>query len=308
MKEIIKELYNIDVLTFIKISDKVYKIKTNNKDYALKYIEQNKLEVIIEKLKIIKVDFFLYPLKNIYDKYTSKFEDVNFVIFPWINEDYSLMKDLKLKFFLNSLGDLHNKSFYTIKVNEKFFKETYDFIADKIDKVEDYIENYMSIIERVDYKSPAQWLFLLNYPVYINCISKANKYLESFKNKFENKNTVRLAFTYNGFDYAHIIVNEEKILGVENVEVTPPIYDVFYTFSTLDEISVDTKIYYAQYFKKFILDENERDWLLALLYIPRIQNLSSDEVKNIKEVTNSLNYIKNSEDIANIIINYKEEL
>ena len=59
MKEIIKELYNIDVLTFIKISDKVYKIKTNNKDYALKYIEQNKLEVIIEKLKIIKVDFFL---------------------------------------------------------------------------------------------------------------------------------------------------------------------------------------------------------------------------------------------------------
>ena len=35
MKGILKDLYNIDVLTFIKISDKVYKIKTIDKEYAL---------------------------------------------------------------------------------------------------------------------------------------------------------------------------------------------------------------------------------------------------------------------------------
>lgn len=301
MKEILLELYGIDTITFIKISNRVYRIKTNDKDYAIKYIDQVSLESIIEKLKIIKMECFVYPLKNNYNQYVSSFEGVNFIVLPWIDEENILMKDLKLKFFLTSLAELHNRSFYTVKVNSSFFDETYDYIADKIDKTTEYLENYMSQIERLDYKSPSQWLFILNYPVYVDALNKANKYLESFKDKSEEKTSVRLAFTYNDFDYKHVILKEEKILGIENIELAPPIYDVFYTFSSLNEMSVDTKNYYENYFKKFILDEYEKDWLLSLLYIPKIENLSLNEVNNISEVCSSLNYIKNSEDIANII-------
>lgn len=303
MKETILELYNLEVLSFIKITSKVYKIKTNNKDYALKYIEQNNLESIIEKLKIIKIDTFVYPVINKYNQYVSKFDNVNFIVLPWIDEESTMIKDLKLKLFLNSLSELHNKSFYTIKVNDSFFDETYDFIANKIDTTTNYIEEYMKKIERLDYKSPSQWLFLLNYPLYMNSLEKANKALEAFRTKSENKDNVRLSFTYNYFDYKHIILKEEKILGIENIEVAPPIYDVFYTFSSLNELRVDTKMYYEQYFKKFILDEYEKEWLLSLLYIPRIENLSSNEVENIKEVSSSLNYIRNSEEISKLIIN-----
>lgn len=301
MKEILLELYNIEVITFIKVSNNVYRIKTSEKDYALKYINEINLETIIEKLKILKIDDFVFPLKNIYNTYISTFEGVKFIVSPWIEEEKSLMKDLRLKFFLDVLANLHNKSFYTVKVNESFFDETYDYIADKIDKTEEYLENYMKSIERKDYKSPSEWLFLLNYPVYVDAISKADKALENFKEKSQSKTSVRLAFTYNDFDYKHIILKEEKILGIESIEVAPPVYDVFYTFSSLSEINIDLKIYYERYFQKFILDEYEKDWLLALLYIPRIENLSFNEVKNLEEVISSLNYIKNSEDIANII-------
>ena len=87
MKEIIKDLYNIDVLTFIKISDKVYKIKTLDKEYALKYIEQSNLDFIIEKLNIINVNSFVYPLKNSLNEYTSSFEGVYFIVLPWVETD-----------------------------------------------------------------------------------------------------------------------------------------------------------------------------------------------------------------------------
>lgn len=307
MKDTIKELYDIDVISFIKVSNKVYRIKTNEKDYALKYIVQTSLESIIERLKIIKLNTFVFPLMNKYNQYVSVHDNFNFIILPWVDEETSLLKDLKLKFFLNTLAELHNRSFYTIKVNDGFFSETYDFIASKIDKTADYIENYMSEIERLDYKSPSQWLFLLNYPFYVDAIEKANKHLDLFKDKSENKTTVRLAFTYNEFDYKHIILKEEKILGIENIEIAPPIYDVFYTFATLNEISVDTKIYYEKYFKKFILDDYEKDWLLSLLYIPRIDNLSLNESNNIVEVCTSLNYLKNSEEIAQIIQSKNED-
>lgn len=303
MKDIIYDLYNIEVLSFIKISEKVYKIKSNEKDYAMKYIDQSNLESIIEKLKILKINNFVYPIKNKYNRYVSNNEEVNFMVLPWIDEENVLIKDLKLKFFLDALAELHNRSFYTIRVNESFFNETYDFIANKIDKVEEYLESYMSEIERIDYKSPSQWLFVLNYPIYIEAIKKANDSLEKFKEKSENKNSIRMAFTYNDFDYKHIILKEEKILGIENIELSPPIYDVYYTFNSLNEISVDIKLYYEKYFKKFILDDYEKEWLLSLLYIPQIENLSIDEVNNIKQVISSLNYIRNSEDIAKLIKN-----
>lgn len=306
MKSIIKELYQIDVSSFIKVTDKVYKIKTEKEEFVLKYINQNNIESILEKLKIIKIDFFVYPLKNIYGRYVSNFETVNFIVLPWIEEHTSMMKDLKLKFFLNSIAELHNKSFYTAKVNEKFLKETYDFIANKIDTISEYIESYIGKIERLEYKSPSQWIFLLNYPMYIDSINKANKYLESFKEKSETKTSVRLAITYNDFDYSHILIKNQKIVGIENVEITSPIYDVFYTFSCLNEMNVDTKMYYEEYFNKFILDDYEKDWLLSLLFIPKISNLSLDETENIMEVTNSLNYIKNSNDICSIIKREKE--
>ncbi len=301
MKEIIKTLYNIEVLTFIKISDKVYKIKTMNSDYALKYIEQNNIDFIIEKLELLNVGFFVYPLKNINNQYVSSFDEFNFIVFPWIEGDNVLLKDLKLEFFLDSLAELHNRSFYTVRVNNSFFDETYDFIANKIDKTTEYIESYMSQIERLDYKSPSQWLFLLNYPVYVEALSKANKSLEEFKEKCEKKTSVRMAMTYNNFDYKHIILKHKKLLGIENIETTSPVYDVFYTFSSLNEIKVDTKLYYEKYFNKFVFDDYEKLWLLSLLYIPRIENLSSNEISNIKEVTNSLNYIRNSDDISKII-------
>ncbi len=306
MKNIIKELYEIEVVTFIKITDKVYKIKTEKEEFVLKYIEQNNIDSILEKLKIIKIDFFVYPLKNIYGRYISSFENVNFIILPWIEEHTSMLKDLKLKFFLTSIAELHNKSFYTAKVNEKFFKETYDYIANKIDSISEYIESYMLKIERLEYKSPSQWLFILNYPMYIDSLNKANKHLENFKEKCENKKSVKLAITYNDFDYSHVLLKSQKLVGIENVEITSPIYDIFYTFSCLNEISIDTKMYYEEYFNKYMLDGYEKEWLLSLLHIPKINNLTTDETKNIREVANSFNYIKNSNEISNIIKSQKE--
>ena len=65
-------------------------------------------------------------------------------------------------------------------------------------------------------------------------------------------------------------------------------------------------MYYEKYFNKFVFDDYEKLWLLSLLHIPRIDNLSNNEIKNIKEVTNSLNYIRNSNEIAEIIKQKKE--
>ena len=44
MKQLLSSLYNIEVTSFIKLSDKAYKIKTQENEYILKYIDKKNLD------------------------------------------------------------------------------------------------------------------------------------------------------------------------------------------------------------------------------------------------------------------------
>ena len=64
MKDIINDLYDINVLSFIKVSDKTYRIKSDENDYVLKYIDKANLDTIIEKIKVLQIDTILLPISN----------------------------------------------------------------------------------------------------------------------------------------------------------------------------------------------------------------------------------------------------
>jgi hypothetical protein len=223
---------------------------------------------------------------------------------PWIEE--CDINDLQLKFFLDSIAKLHNRSFYVIKTNSKFFDETCSYIENHIDDYNSMIEEYMLHIERLEYKSPSQWLFLLNYPFFRETIDLAKQSLERFRVKCEGKTTVRVCLTYNNFDYKNIFIKESKIIGIENIELSPPIYDVFNTFKSLTNNSIDLKEYYKSYFKQFILEDYEIDWLISLLLIPKVKFIKDNEINNLDSIIESLNYLKNSRDIVPIIKRDKE--
>lgn len=300
MKTLLENLYNISPISFVKLSDKAYRIKTSNNDYVLKYVDNINIDMIIEKLTILKIDTFLFPIVNVKGDYISNYNSNFFIIYEWLNEEKVVLKDLKMKFFLEQLAYIHNKTFYHLKVNETFFKETYEYIGNKIDEAELKIENYMETIEKIDYKSPSMWLFLLNYPLYIEAIDNANKCLEKFKELSYTKSGIRMAFTYKNFDYKHIFLKEQKIIGIESMELSPPIYDIFYSLHTFEDVSVDMKKYYEKYFKTFILEDYEKEWLYSLLYIPKI-NITNDEVVNIVNISSSLNYIRNCKEMIDMI-------
>ena len=78
MKVLLKNLYNITPISFIKLSDKCYRIKTTEKDYVLKYIDNANIDIIIEKLNILNIDSFLFPIINNQGEYISNYSNNNF--------------------------------------------------------------------------------------------------------------------------------------------------------------------------------------------------------------------------------------
>ena len=99
MKILLKNLYNIEPISFIKLSDKAYRIKTQDNDYVLKYVDNGNIDIIIEKLKILNIETFLFPIINNHGDYLSNYNNSNFLIYEWLKEEKVILKDLKLKFY-----------------------------------------------------------------------------------------------------------------------------------------------------------------------------------------------------------------
>ena len=136
-------------------------------------------------------------------------------------------------------------------------------------------------------------------------IDKANSSLEKFKELSYKKSNVRMSFSYTCFDYNHVFLKAKKIIGVENIEVASPIYDIFHTISKTNNSNIDVKSYYLKYFNSFILEDYEKEWLYSLLYIPKL-DIDVNEISNISNICNSLDNLKSSYEIIETLknINY----
>ncbi|MBE6124295.1 MAG: hypothetical protein E7184_01985 [Erysipelotrichaceae bacterium] len=301
MNEVLKDYYNIDVITIISVSSSSYKIKAKQGSYFLKYVTSSSLENIINKLAMLHIDTFNYIIKNNWGYYVTSNDDISFILSNSIEEDNVDAKEIKMKMFINKIANLHSKSFFTLDVSKDFFIETFEFIENKLIDVSSYLEQLMEMIEKEDYKSPFEWMFVLNYGYLKSCMDKSYDYLQKFKTSCENKTSIRMVLAYLNFDYSHILVKKEKIISIENMVNAPPIYDIVDMIDKGYSNNFDLSSVLEQYHKVFPLQEYEKMWLLALLFIPKVNFNYYSDIDLIKQLIDILEYNKCIEKIESII-------
>ena len=296
MTEVIKDLYDINVMMIYSLSSTTYKIKCDEETYILKYVDSLKLEGIIKRIKTLNLDVFDYIIPNRYGEYISKLKDINFIIAPYYEENSS-MDELKLKFYIDSIINLHNKTVYNLNVNNDFFLETFDFIEEKLINSSEQIDRIVTSIEKEDYKSPFGWMIVLNYSYLRKCMDKSYEYLEKFKSKSKDKNSVRMVLSYLNYSLNHIMLKDKKIVSVENMKNAPPIFDIVNMVEHSYDSSVSLVSILEYYINKFKLYDYEKYWLLSILYIPIYRFDKVDEIEKIKQLVNTLEYCKCIESI-----------
>ena len=74
MKKIIEENYGIKCIAFIKITNRVFRIKSDKQDYVLKYIDRNVNESIFAHLAVLNTSRFVLPLKNKQGSYLTNYD------------------------------------------------------------------------------------------------------------------------------------------------------------------------------------------------------------------------------------------
>ena len=298
MKRELELLYSIEIKFIIKLTEKTYKICTSREDYLLKEHENTSLESIFARLRILNLDIFVLPLISNEEHYINIINDKYYSLYPYFDDEEELAKDIRLSFFIKAIATLHKESSYPLKVNDGFFEESISYLDTKISRVK---EEVLSRIERVEievYHSPSDWYFMMNYPLIFNALKEADRYVTLLEEEWKNSNNIHLSLTYQNFNYEHILVKNRKIVSIDNISLAPSIYDLIDLYKNSFDLKIDLSYLIDQYLQIHPLEEYEKNWLLAFLFIPSIER-KEDDLEDIESLNKTLTLIKLTEEIAN---------
>ena len=297
MKKELEELYNIEITSIIKLTQKTYKIITSREEFVLKEHENTALESIYSRLRIINLDLFVLPLKSTKEHYIVDINDKYYSLSPYYEDEEILAKDIRLSFYIKSLATLHDSSSYPLKVNDGFFEESIAYLDTQVSKVKQELLSRIERVEHESYHSPSDWYFLMNYPILFNAIKEADRYITLLEEDWKSSSNIHLSLTYQNFNYDHILVKNRKIISLDKMALAPSIYDLVDLYNKAYELKIDLSYIIDQYLEIHKLENYEQIWLLAFLFIPRLER-SENDLEDIQNLYKTLSMIKISEEIA----------
>ena len=291
MKEKIEEYYGIKINGMIRLSSRVYKVKCDNGQYIVKIVEDLKMKQILEYIDSLSIDCFVDVYYNKNKEVLTKYEDQYFYVMPFVDIKQTTLKEYKLKFYFEILAYLHMKSFYYIKVNQDYFETLKKDILSIIHERQNYYEKMIENYEKILFRSPSQWMILLNYYRIYESMNEAMRYLQQYIDETQNHTQVRVSLVYKNFSYDHVVLKQRKLLSIDHISIDLPIYDLFNMYQKIPDILFDLDCFSIHYFSKIELLKEEKILLCALMHIVPIVYFGEDEVENIIKLSRLFYYI-----------------
>ena len=291
MKELIEEQYGLKIKGIIKMSSCVYKIKCDDHQYILKIVDDLKLKQVLEYIDALAIECFVDVYYNKNKEILTKYENKYLFLMPCMDLKQSSLKEYKLKFYFEILAYLHTKSIYYMKVNHDYFDTLQKDIIAIIDERKIYYEKIIENCEKIIFRSPSQWMMLLNYYRIYESLNKAIYYLKEYMKEIQNNTQIRVSLVYKNFHYDHIALKQRKLLSINRMQIDMPIYDLFDMYQKIPDILFDLDCFSIHYFSKVELNKEEKLLLCALMHIVPVVRFENDEIENIIKLSRLLYYL-----------------
>lgn len=291
MKQVIFEQYGIEVIGFIKVSSKVFKLKIEDGFLCLKFTENINFEMTFEHIKTLGVDCFVDIIKNNQHRILSRFNDAYFFIMPWIDHDLAIVKELKLQCFFETLAYVHSHTFFQYNVSKDYYSRQINDLRNIIQERQCYYFEMMKSYESMQYRSPAGWIFVLNYCRIVQSFEQALCYLEQYEQLVQCLDTVRVSLVYNNFNYNHVVMNQKTLISIDKTSIDLCIYDIFRMYQQGCDLLYDLDTVSKIYLDHVKLLPQEKVLLSCLLCIVPYVEIDKDEVKNVIKMSRLLYYL-----------------
>lgn len=291
MKDVILKNYGFHVIGKIKLSSHVFKLKCQEGCYVAKITAQKSLQNMYDSIETLNLSCFVHIIANIHHEYLTLYNQQYLYLMPFIENSSTHLKEMKIQFYFETLAYLHGHSFYDMKVNQQYFHTLEKDISKVIQDRIYYYEKMMEKYENEIYRSPSQWLLVMNYYRINEALSSASQYLLQYMNCTKECRTVRICMTYKNFDYQHISLKSRCLISLDYLEMDLPIYDIFDMYQKIPDILFDLDCLSQSYLKKFELKEEEKLLLCCLMNIVPVIQMEHNEIDNIIKLSRLLYYL-----------------
>lgn len=277
---------NINKLT-IKRDAKIIDNKIVIKDRENKNIDKT-----YRYLKSRSFDYFPEPIE---------INDDN-EIYPYI-EDSDEPLEQKAVDLTHIMSLLHNKTTFYREVDIDKNKEIYEDILGRLEYLNNYYTDLITLIEKEVYMSPSSYLVARNINIIFESIYFCKDKIEEWYRKIENNKNERVVNIHNNINLDHYRKSDKPyLISWNKSRIDSPIYDLlsFYQNHYLD-LDFDDLFHY--YESSYPLKEEERLLLFTYMAIPpKIEIENSEYIMCIK-INKIIDYLYKT---SNLIMNYQK--
>jgi len=257
---------------------------------VLKKKKNNDLNNVYKYLKSRSFDYFPEPITidNLYE------------VYPFLEDTYE-PSEQKATDIMHLLGLLHSKTTFYREIDIDKNKEIYENISDELEYLNNFYNDFITMIEKEVYMSPSGYLIARNINIIFGSIYYAKHNLEEWYKKIDNNKNERVVNIHNNISLDHYIKNEKPyLISWNKSRIDSPIYDLlsFYKNHYLD---FDFDDLFHFYESGYPLKEDERLLLFTYMAIPYKIEIISDEYEMCIKINKMIEYLYKT---SNLIMNY----
>lgn len=283
IRNIVGEINKLTIKSNAKIID--------NK-IVVKDIKNKNIHKIYRYLKSRSFDYFPEPLEVCPD----------YEIYPYIEDTDEPIEQKAIDLtYLISL--LHNKTTFYREVDIDNNKRIYEEILVRLEYLNNYYTDLITLIEKEVYMSPSSYLIARNINIIFESIYFAKSTIEDWYKKIENNKNERVVNIHNNINLDHYRKGDKPyLISWNKSKIDKPIYDLlsFYKNHYL-ELDFDDLFHY--YESNYPLKEEERLLLFTYMAMPPKIEIENNEYKMCIKINKIIDYLYKT---SNLIMNYQK--
>ncbi len=259
----------------------------------------------IDNLKIVYKDDKKYCVKkcpNTLDKlrYLRSKDFNNFIDIRYIDgneireyiEEIDISDEDKLKELIHVISMLHTKTTFYRNFPLDEIKEFYERETEEIYNIKKYYDELCDKYDAYLFMPISMNLLVRNISFFLISLDNSKYFLDRWYKIMKDKQRQRVTFCHNNLKLSNFIVeNNSYLINFDKSIIDSPVVDITSLFKN-NYTKLDMSNIFNIYISKYQLLEEEKYLLYHKLCKIHKLNLSNNEILNMKEVSDKINYLK----------------
>lgn len=245
----------------------------------VKIIDTGDRKYVIKKKKRDLDDIYKYLSTRAFEYFPKKLLDSdNYDIYEYV-EDVEEPFEQRILDIIRLVSVLHSKTTFYKNIDSDEYKYLYENILDRIDYLNHYYEDLVSIFEKEDFMSPSSYLMARNITKVFEALNYCKYNIDKWYEIISDKKRVRVVQLHNNLSVDHYLRgNSSYLISWDKSKRDMPIYDLLHLFD-LYYYEVDFCDLLHSYEMNYPLLEEEKILLFVMISLPNKIILDESEYK-----------------------------